>query len=102
MRFVNMSIIYGLGADVTHPSPDQNDIPSVAAVTASCDPKAFKYNFCWRLQPARQEIIVDLEQIVKEQLHFFHKQTNQKPERIIFFRDGVSEGQFREVSTVHY
>ncbi|KAJ9591030.1 hypothetical protein L9F63_027761, partial [Diploptera punctata] len=27
-----------VGADVTHPSPDQNNIPSVAAVCASHDP----------------------------------------------------------------
>jgi eukaryotic translation initiation factor 2C len=31
-------------ADVTHPSPDQTDIPSVAAVSVSCDPKALEYS----------------------------------------------------------
>lgn len=87
-----------MGADVTHPSPDSQHIPSVAAVTASFDPKAFRYNICWRLQPPRAEIIEDLENIVVEQLNYFFKRNNgQKPHRIIFFRDGVSEGQFDQV-----
>lgn len=86
-----------MGADVTHPSPDATDIPSVAAVTASHDPKAFQYNICWRLQPPKVEIIEDLEEIAMEQLKFFFQKTRVKPERIIFFRDGVSEGQFDQV-----
>lgn len=91
-----------MGADVTHPSPEAVNIPSVAAVTASHDPQAFKYNICWRLQEPRAEIIEDLEQIVYDQLMYFYKRNKQmKPERIIFFRDGVSEGQFKMVSVMH-
>lgn len=87
-----------MGADVTHPSPDAKDIPSVAAVTASHDPKAFRYNICWRLQPPKMEIIGDLCDITKEHLMFFFEATNgHKPETIVFFRDGVSEGQFEAV-----
>ncbi|XP_030760165.1 protein argonaute-2-like isoform X2 [Sitophilus oryzae] len=86
-----------MGADVTHPGPGSTGLPSVAAVTASHDPKAFKYNICWRLQDPRLEIIGDLENIVHEQLMFFYAQTKVKPEAILFFRDGVSEGQFEEV-----
>lgn len=89
-----------MGADVTHPSPEAKNMPSVAAVTASHDPKAFKYNICWRLQEPRLEIIEDLENIVYNQLMYFYKQNRQlKPEHIIFFRDGVSEGQFKMVSS---
>jgi len=29
--------------------------------------------------------------------NFEKKQTNQSPKRIIFYRDGVSEGQFKQV-----
>ncbi|KAG5862205.1 Protein argonaute-2, partial [Gonioctena quinquepunctata] len=68
-----------MGADVTHPSPDSRDIPSVAA-------------------PPRVEIIEDLEAITLEQLkYFFEMNKGMKPERIVFFRDGVSEGQFDQV-----
>lgn len=90
-----------MGADVNHPSPDQRDRPSYAAVTASHDPKAFQYNICWRLQQSTKEIIQDLENIVHEHLLFFHsKNRGYKPESIIFFRDGVSEGQFGDVLNV--
>jgi eukaryotic translation initiation factor 2C len=34
---------------------------------------------------------------MREQLMYFYKTTSHKPERIIFYRDGVSEGQFFEV-----
>jgi eukaryotic translation initiation factor 2C len=69
-------------------------------VTASHDPNAlFQYNMQWRLQPAKEEIILDLEEITVEHLRFFaaknSKSTNMAlPERIIFYRDGVSDGQF--------
>jgi eukaryotic translation initiation factor 2C len=58
---------------------------------------AFQYNIQVRLQSPRVEIIEDLEAIMKQQLLFFFKRTQFKPERIIFFRDGVSEGQFAQV-----
>lgn len=35
--------------------------------------------------------------MVKALLISFYRVNNAKPRRIIFFRDGVSEGQFREV-----
>nr|QVD39219.1 Argonaute 2 [Schistocerca gregaria] len=86
-----------IGADVTHPSPDQRNIPSVAAVCASHDPDAFKYNIQYRLQPPRTEIIQDLKEIMTKHLMFFYKETRHKPRRLIFYRDGVSEGQFAMV-----
>nr|XP_022904421.1 protein argonaute-2-like isoform X1 [Onthophagus taurus]XP_022904423.1 protein argonaute-2-like isoform X2 [Onthophagus taurus] len=86
-----------MGADVTHPSPDSQNIPSVAAVTCSYDRNAFKYIFSSRLQEPKLEIIKDLETIVMEQLKFFNRITNRFPQRIVFYRDGVSDGQFREV-----
>ena len=44
-----------------------------------------------------QEIIVDLEQMTKKLLlEFFHK-CRVQPQRIIFYRDGVSEGMFATV-----
>lgn len=61
-----------MGADVTHPPPDSQTSPSVAAVTASHEANAFKYNICWRLQEPKLEIIEDLENIVREHLMFFY------------------------------
>ncbi|KAF5287954.1 hypothetical protein FQA39_LY15592 [Lamprigera yunnana] len=87
-----------MGADVTHPSPEnRGSTPSVAAVTASHDICAFQYNITWRLQPSTQEIITDLANVVHDHLLFYKKKNNVSPQRIIFFRDGVSEGQFEIV-----
>lgn len=50
-----------------------------------------------RVQQHRQEIIQDLAAMVRELLIQFYKSTRFKPTRIIFYRDGVSEGQFQQV-----
>uniref|UniRef100_T1I3W2 Piwi domain-containing protein n=1 Tax=Rhodnius prolixus TaxID=13249 RepID=T1I3W2_RHOPR len=72
-----------------------------ADVAASYEPKAFAYNMEWRFQPPREEMICDLEEIVKKQLLEFYNRTNGlKPEKIFFYRDGVSEGQFKKVLDV--
>lgn len=52
-----------------------------------------------RVQRPRQEIIQDLASMVRELLIQFYKSTRFKPTRIIFYRDGVSEGQFRQVGS---
>ncbi|KAG8228779.1 hypothetical protein J437_LFUL006657 [Ladona fulva] len=84
-----------VGADVTHPSPDATSIPSAAAVAASLDIQAFRYAMEYRLQSPRAEIIEDLQNIMKNHLINYYKKNGQaKPEKIIMFRDGVSDGQF--------
>ncbi|KAK9511703.1 hypothetical protein O3M35_000311 [Rhynocoris fuscipes] len=94
--FIRPVIVFG--ADVTHPSPGQINVPSVAAVAASYEPKAFSYNMEWRFQPPREEMILDLEEIVVKQLKAFYEYNRGlRPERILFYRDGVSEGQFKKV-----
>ncbi|KAG8037434.1 hypothetical protein G9C98_005644, partial [Cotesia typhae] len=86
------------GADVTHPSPDSTNIPSIAAVAASQSTDGFKYNVVIRLQPPRQEIIKHLEEIIYNQLKIYtESNAKKKPEKIFFYRDGVSEGQFPQV-----
>ncbi|XP_011498662.1 PREDICTED: protein argonaute-2-like [Ceratosolen solmsi marchali] len=86
-----------VGADVTHPSPDAINIPSIAAITASHDPNAFMYNVEIRLQPPRQEIISSLTEVIIIQLKYFLQKTGHQPQKIIYYRDGVSEGQFHEI-----
>lgn len=55
-----------------------------------------------RVQRPRQEVIQDLASMVRELLIQFYKSTRYKPTRIIFYRDGVSEGQFRQVSCLFH
>ncbi|KAL3702460.1 hypothetical protein R1sor_020482 [Riccia sorocarpa] len=99
------------GADVTHPHPGEDTSPSIAAVVASQDwPEVTKYAGLVCAQAHRQELIQDLYKswvdpqrgpmsggMIKEHLMSFRRATGQKPQRIIFYRDGVSEGQFYQV-----
>ena len=87
-----------MGADVTHPAPEHKGTkPSIAAVVASMDPKASKYEVQVRVQASEQneEVIQDMKEVTKVLLKRFAEETKgRKPERIVMFRDGVSEGQF--------
>ncbi|KAL2486894.1 Protein argonaute 10 [Abeliophyllum distichum] len=99
------------GADVTHPENGEDSSPSVAAVVASQDwPEVTKYAGLVCAQAHRQELIQDLYKtwhdpirgtvsggMIRDLLVSFRKATGQKPQRIIFYRDGVSEGQFYQV-----
>ena len=86
------------GGDVTHPQPGDMTSPSLACVVGSMDRNASRYAATVRIQPAKTESITDLGDmnILSLLKNFFHS-LGQKPERIVFYRDGVSEGQFAEV-----
>ncbi|OWM73716.1 hypothetical protein CDL15_Pgr026820 [Punica granatum] len=98
------------GADVTHPQPGDDSSPSIAAVVASMDwPEVTKYRCLVSAQSHREEIIEDLykkapnqqgtmhKSMIMDHLKAFRRSTGLKPGRIIFYRDGVSEGQFSQV-----
>ncbi|KAF8364827.1 hypothetical protein HHK36_033197 [Tetracentron sinense] len=72
----------------------------IPLVVASQDwPEVTKYAGLVCAQAHRQELIQDLYKSGKilEHLISFRRATGQKPQRIIFYRDGVSEGQFYQV-----
>jgi hypothetical protein len=77
--------------------PGEDDKPSIAALCGSMDAKASRYAATIRVQTGRYEIIADLANMVKDLLKTFYQTCGRKPERILFYRDGVSEGQFRQV-----
>ncbi|CAG9578939.1 unnamed protein product [Danaus chrysippus] len=86
-----------VGADVTHPSPDQTSVPSIAAVTASFDNFCFKYNIELSVQTPKAEIIVEFEDMIFDHLKVYKSHQRCLPRKIYVFRDGVSEGQFAQV-----
>ncbi|KAK7474888.1 hypothetical protein BaRGS_00033843, partial [Batillaria attramentaria] len=86
-----------LGADVTHPPAGDCSKPSIAAVVGSMDAHPSRYAAAVRVQEHRQEVIYELATMVRELLIQFYRSTRFKPTRIIFYRDGVSEGQFNAV-----
>ncbi|KAG8934335.1 hypothetical protein FRC01_003583 [Tulasnella sp. 417] len=92
-----------LGADAIHPPPESQGRPSFTAVVGSLDMHASKYVASCRPQTSKQEIIDDMEEMTKEVLLDYlgyRKQAEGKeggPKKMIWFRDGVSEGQFQQV-----
>ncbi|KAG0165351.1 Eukaryotic translation initiation factor 2C [Apophysomyces sp. BC1015] len=95
--FISQKPTIVFGADVTHPGIGDHSRPSIAALVGSMDARASRYASAIRVQANRTEIIADLANMVKELLKSFYQQCGQKPERILFYRDGVSEGQFKTV-----
>jgi eukaryotic translation initiation factor 2C len=98
------------GADVTHPSPtgDRDIIKSLAAVVGSIDVAGARYQAEIREQRHTKgdeskeiiEVIEDLEDMCYNLLKAHYRANGgqtpiSKPSRIMFYRDGVSEGQFQ-------
>lgn len=99
LPFQNEGIMF-CGADVTHPSPGSN-APSIVAVVASTDNQAIKYNTYCRAQGHRRELIEDLEAIMEQALADYKRANRGNlPQRIVFFRDGIGAGQFKEVREI--
>ena len=106
-----------IGADVNHPGPGTDEFtPSIAAMVGSIDSKLAKYVSCVRFQKhsrsiadkiqsdqplkrkERLEMIDKFEDMAHEVLEGFREFCKgHLPERIIYYRDGVSEGQFIQV-----
>ncbi|KAI5124360.1 hypothetical protein M0805_008966 [Coniferiporia weirii] len=98
-----------VGADVTHPGPGVLR-PSVATLVSSVDRGAAKYVSSSTVQEPRLEIIEGIGGMLKYALHMFNDYRayiarGSKPgviplwpEQIIFYRDGVSEGEIQQVA----
>jgi eukaryotic translation initiation factor 2C len=96
------TILFGI--DVTHPSPGSNELaPSIAGVVASVDSIFSQYPASMRTQKGRQEMVEELEEMIIERLKLWQKRNqNRLPNKVIVYRDGVSEGQFRIVLETEY
>ncbi|KAL9901444.1 LOW QUALITY PROTEIN: protein argonaute-2-like [Glossina fuscipes fuscipes] len=92
-----ISNVMFMGADVTHPSPDQRHIPSVVGVAASHDAYGACYNMQYRLQRSTVEEIEDMKSITEYHLNVYKSYQNRYPAHIIYYRDGVSDGQFPKI-----
>ncbi|KAJ0978051.1 hypothetical protein J5N97_013525 [Dioscorea zingiberensis] len=99
-----------LGMDVSHGSPGQSDVPSIAAVVSSRQwPLISRYRATVRTQSPKVEMIDSLFKpsdsddlgIIRELLiDFYTSSGKRKPEQIVIFRDGVSESQFNQVLNI--
>ncbi|KAI2487016.1 Piwi multi-domain protein [Pyrenophora tritici-repentis] len=91
------TIIFGI--DVTHPSPGSSQTaPSIAGVVASVDAKFSQYAASMRTQARRVEMVAELEEMIVERLELWKKRNqNRLPNKVIVYRDGVSEGDYGNV-----
>jgi len=92
-----------MGADVVHPAPGSEGRPSFTSLVGNVDSATSKYIATTRVQTSRQEMIDDLDEMCQHVLTMYGKyrvnveKKTPFPKRIIFYRDGVSEGQFKAV-----
>lgn len=91
------TILFGI--DVTHPSPGSSEkAPSIAGVVASVDAVFSQYPASMRTQQGRKEMVDELEEMIIERLRLWQKRNKGGlPNKVIVYRDGVSEGQYRLV-----
>jgi eukaryotic translation initiation factor 2C len=93
-----------IGIDVTHPSPaSQANAPSIAAIVSSYDGQLSSWAADLRTQTSRVEMVEGLTEMMKGRLQLFEKKNDGRlPSKIIVYRDGVSEGQFKTVLNIEY
>ncbi|MCJ1404423.1 hypothetical protein MMC11_007648 [Xylographa trunciseda] len=88
-----------IGIDVTHPSPGSHKAaPSIAACVANTDNTCGQWLGVVDVQGSRVEMVQKLPAMVKSRLLIWRARNNQTlPKRIIVYRDGVSEDQYKTV-----
>lgn len=91
------TILFGI--DVTHPSPGSSESsPSIAGIVASVDQNFSQYPASIRTQKGRAEMVQELEEMILERLRLWQKRNMQRlPNKVVVYRDGVSEGQYKLV-----
>ncbi|KAG6832694.1 hypothetical protein H0H92_012266 [Tricholoma furcatifolium] len=85
-----------MGADVGHPAPGIMK-PSMTSLVWSYDEYATRYAAFTNLQNPRVETIEGLKDMVKRAIIAFGERNRAAPRRIVFLRDGVSEGEFDHI-----
>ncbi|MQM14757.1 hypothetical protein Taro_047689 [Colocasia esculenta] len=84
-----------IGADVNHPRSHDITSPSIAAVVATVNwPASNSYISKVQAQPHRKENIVNIGSLCRELIDKYSHVNKTKPQKIIYFRDGVSDSQF--------
>jgi eukaryotic translation initiation factor 2C len=98
-----------VGMDVTHPGPSTvKGTPSIAAIVASVDLRFSQYPASMRIQESKKEVrwrlwslqctltplsqmITDLKDMMEERLLAYRTKNRDLPQRVLVYRDGVSE-----------
>ncbi|CAJ2650344.1 unnamed protein product [Trifolium pratense] len=97
-HFKDESPVMFIGADVNHPGSRDIDSPSIAAVVATTNwPAANRYAARVCAQEHRVEKIVNFGEVCLDLVTHYEKSNKVRPQKIVIFRDGVSESQFEMV-----
>lgn len=84
-----------IGADVNHPASRNTTSPSIAAVVGTVNwPAANRYAARVRPQAHREEQIANVGEMCLELTDTYARFNGSRPDKIVIFRDGVSESQF--------
>ncbi|KAJ2842248.1 hypothetical protein IWW36_005977, partial [Coemansia brasiliensis] len=86
-----------VSADVCHTTEARI---SVASIVWSIDLQAQRFAGSVVQHPEHQEIIENMDAIIRHALRSFYQHTRKKPLRILYFRDGVSDSQLEHVKQV--
>jgi len=97
MKELKKSKFMLVGADVGHPGAGVRNQPSVTSLVWSWDLNGIKYKALTNVQPPRTEIIQDLRGMMEIAIKDNAERLKGPPDRIIFYRDGVSESEFQQV-----
>ena len=98
LGFLNDGDTMVVGIDVTHPAPKSMEgTPSIAAVVASIDKNYAQWPGSIRCQASKQEMVSTLNAMMQERLKLWINQNKRGPAKILIYRDGVSEGQYKTV-----
>ncbi|KAK0465234.1 argonaute-like protein [Desarmillaria tabescens] len=98
MKWLHAAPTMLVGIDVTHPGPGSvKGTPSIAAVVASVDPFFAQFPASMQLQESKKEMVTNLAVMMFERLSLFRSRNRRLPERVLVYRDGVSEGQLMTV-----
>ncbi|KAG2328233.1 hypothetical protein Bca52824_010961 [Brassica carinata] len=90
-----------IGADVNHPAARDKLSPSIVAVVGTLNwPEANRYAARVIAQPHRKEEIQGFGDTCLELVKAHVQATGKRPNKIVIFRDGVSDGQFDMVLNV--
>ncbi|XP_073141049.1 protein argonaute 2-like [Henckelia pumila] len=94
-HFVVEDHVMFIGADVNHPAPNNESCPSIAAVVGTVNwPAANRYAARVSPQTHRAEKIANFGGMCLDLINTYTRLNGAKPNKIVIFRDGVSEGQF--------
>nr|GAT44419.1 argonaute-like protein [Mycena chlorophos] len=99
MSWLNQMPTMLVGIDVTHPGPGSvKGTPSIAAVVASVDSNFAQFPASMEIQETKKEMVTNLKGMMMQRLRRFAETNGGRlPQRVLVYRDGVSEGQFRTV-----